>query len=87
MPERSRERRRWAARSAGRARRHDADNYKALVCIFLAGGNDGNNMVVPVDAAGYTNYAAVRGDLALPQAQLLPIEESGGCCATACIRR
>lgn len=54
------------------------DNYKALVCIFLAGGNDGNNMVVPVDAAGYTNYAAVRGDLALPQAQLLPIEESGG---------
>jgi uncharacterized protein (DUF1501 family) len=54
------------------------DNYKALVCIFLAGGNDTNNMVVPVDAAGYANYAAVRGGLALPQAQLLPIEESGG---------
>jgi uncharacterized protein (DUF1501 family) len=54
------------------------DNYKALVCIFLVGGNDANNMVVPVDTAGYTNYAAIRGDLALPQAQLLPIEESGG---------
>jgi uncharacterized protein (DUF1501 family) len=54
------------------------DNYKALVCIFLAGGNDTNNMVVPLDTAGYANYASIRADLALPQAQLLPLEESGG---------
>jgi uncharacterized protein (DUF1501 family) len=54
------------------------DDYKALVCIFLAGGNDSNNMVVPIDTAGYANYSSIRGDLALPQAQLLPIEESGG---------
>src|SRR5262249_14770456 len=37
-----------------------AGGYKALVCIFLAGGNDGNNMVVPVDG-GYAAYQAVRG--------------------------
>jgi uncharacterized protein (DUF1501 family) len=54
------------------------NDYKALVCIFLAGGNDSNNMIVPVDTAGYANYATVRGDLALPQAGLLPLQEAGG---------
>jgi len=60
------------------ARAAPADDYKALVCIFLAGGNDTNNTIVPIDSAGYTNYAQVRGPLALPQAQLLPLQESGG---------
>jgi uncharacterized protein (DUF1501 family) len=55
-----------------------AGDYKALVCLFLAGGNDTNNMVVPIDAAGYANYATVRTNLALPQAQLLPLQEAGG---------
>ncbi len=55
-----------------------ADDYKALVCIFLFGGNDSNNMIVPVDTSGYANYAKVRGDLALPQAGLLPLQETGG---------
>ncbi len=36
-------------------------DYKALVCVFLYGGNDGNNMIVSADAAGYAEYAAVRG--------------------------
>ena len=36
-------------------------NYKALVCIFLSGGNDGNNVIVPLDATGYAAYSAVRG--------------------------
>ena len=35
-------------------------DYKALVCIFLFGGNDGNNMIVPADAAGYAGYSAIR---------------------------
>jgi uncharacterized protein (DUF1501 family) len=50
--------------------------YKALVCIFLAGGNDGNNTVVPLDNAGYNDYNTVRGasGLAIPQNQLLPIQ-------------
>ncbi len=51
---------------------HAAD-YKALVCIFLYGGNDGNNMVVPTDAARYAQYAGVRQGLALPQASLVPL--------------
>jgi uncharacterized protein (DUF1501 family) len=42
-------------------------DYKALVCVFLFGGNDANNMLVPFDPTGYTNYAAIRGPLALPQ--------------------
>lgn len=51
-------------------------NYRALVCIFLAGGNDGNNMVVPLDAAGYGVYATARNaaGLAIAQASLLPVQ-------------
>jgi uncharacterized protein (DUF1501 family) len=42
-------------------------NYKALVCIFLFGGNDGNNMIVPAPGTGeYAAYKAIRGSLALP---------------------
>ncbi len=42
-------------------------DYKALVCIFLAGGNDSNNLIVPTDPSLYANYAAIRtANLALP---------------------
>jgi len=47
--------------------------YRALVCLFLAGGNDSFNMLVPRGSAEYAEYAAVRQDLALPLAGLLPI--------------
>jgi len=47
--------------------------YKALVCIFLYGGNDSNNVIIPFDTAGYSSYSAQRTALALPQAGLLPI--------------
>ncbi len=64
-----------------------ASNYKAMVCIFLFGGNDGNNLIVPNLDTGilagfrYSDYLAIRGSqatggLALPQtgaASLLPI--------------
>jgi uncharacterized protein (DUF1501 family) len=53
-------------------------DYKALVCVFLFGGNDGNNLVVPYDTAGYANYARLRSGLALPQANLLPITVATG---------
>lgn len=49
------------------------NDYKALVCLFLAGGNDSFNLLVPSGATEYAEYAAVRRDLALPQAQLLPL--------------
>lgn len=48
-------------------------NYKALVCVFLFGGNDANNTLIQFDSAGYTNYSTVRGPLAIPQAQLLQL--------------
>lgn len=44
--------------------------YKALVCLFLYGGNDGTNMVVPSDLTRYNEYAAVRKTLALPRTSL-----------------
>lgn len=50
------------------------NDYRALVCIFLFGGNDANNMVVPVYGSGYTTYLASRGgSLALAQGSLLQI--------------
>ena len=57
-----------------------APDYKALVCVFLYGGVDGNNLVVPVDSATYAQYAAVRtvaSGVNLTQAELLPIQPSG----------
>jgi uncharacterized protein (DUF1501 family) len=42
-------------------------DYKALVCVFLFGGNDANNTLVPFDTTGYANYAKIRGPLAIPQ--------------------
>ncbi len=49
-------------------------DYKALVCVFLFGGNDANNMIVPYDTGGYGNYAQLRAGLALKQNVLLPIQ-------------
>jgi uncharacterized protein (DUF1501 family) len=48
------------------------NDYKALICFFLPGGNDSYNMLVPTGSA-YQQYADARSDLALPQASLLPI--------------
>ena len=49
-------------------------DYKALVCIFLSGGNDSNNLIVPTITSEYDNYAAIRTPvLAIPQGALLPI--------------
>jgi uncharacterized protein (DUF1501 family) len=51
-------------------------DYKALVCLFLAGGNDANNLIVPFDTTGYDAYASAvgRGAIALPRSQLLEIK-------------
>src|SRR5215831_3363369 len=50
-----------------------AGPYRALVCIFMFGGNDANNMIIPYD--NYSLYQAVRGGtgLQIPQADLLQI--------------
>jgi uncharacterized protein (DUF1501 family) len=50
-------------------------NYQALVCVFLLGGNDGHNTVVPITTAqqNYSLYQQARGGLAISQGSLLPI--------------
>lgn len=53
-------------------------NYKALVCVLLAGGNDSFNMLVPRNGSHYNEYAASRSNLALPQGNLLPLNFTDG---------
>ncbi|MEM7335995.1 MAG: twin-arginine translocation signal domain-containing protein, partial [Chloroflexota bacterium] len=56
----------------------NSNDYKALVCIFLAGGNDSFNMLVPRGNEEYTEYATIRADLALSQGDLIPINVTNG---------
>ena len=65
----------------GTALAQGAPDYKALVCVFLQGGNDGENMLVRVDSPGYNNYRAIRpvsSGINIPQGQLLPIQPARG---------
>src|ERR1043165_5010278 len=54
------------------------NDYKAFVCLFLYGGNDANNVLVPNDLSFYNTYAAARGILAIPRASLRPLTLSAG---------
>jgi uncharacterized protein (DUF1501 family) len=58
------------------ARAQSASDYKALVCIFLFGGNDANNLLVPNDTATYANYQKIRQNLALAQGSLVSIHDA-----------
>src|SRR5688572_31911630 len=53
-----------------------AADYKALVCVFFFGGNDSNNMIVPIDSR-YSAYQAMRGPVALGTATLRAAGSSG----------
>lgn len=48
-------------------------NYKALVCVMLTGGNDSFNMLIPRGQSEHQQYEGIRGDLAIPRNELLPI--------------
>lgn len=66
-----------AALGRGTALAQAASNYKALVCIALVGGNDGENTLVRYDNAGYQHYASIRtpaSGINIPQGQLLPVQ-------------
>lgn len=54
----------------GEAAAATASDYKALVCVFMFGGNDYANTLVPYDNAQYSSYAAQRSGLAYSQASL-----------------
>lgn len=65
---------------AAGAHAQSAPDYKAMVCVFLYGGVDGNNLVIPGDSAGYAQYAGVRpasSGVNIAQAEMLAIQPSG----------
>jgi uncharacterized protein (DUF1501 family) len=52
--------------------------YKALVCLFMAGGNDANNMLIPTDTSTFEKYTAIRGNMAMPFSSLLKLKTGTG---------
>ena len=63
--------------TAAAAEMEPDDDYKALVCLFLAGGNDSYNMLVPNNDEAYAEYKDTRDNIALDQETLLPIVTNG----------
>jgi len=53
-------------------------DHRTLVCVFLNGGMDSFNWLVPRDAARHATYTTTRGNLALPIPDLLPLHQDGG---------
>lgn len=53
-------------------------DYRALVCLFLYGGNDANNLLVPTDSARHALYARPRPNLALPRESLVALTSAAG---------
>lgn len=62
-----------AAMGSTAAESASAEDYKALVCVFLFGGNDQTNTVVPYDTAAFNAYTSVRAGIARPLAELRPL--------------
>lgn len=69
----------WALNLAamGEAAAFTANDYKALVCVFLYGGNDHGNTVIPYDSNGHAEYVSVRESLAIARAALGPTALGG----------
>ena len=62
---------------AALAQNNSVNDYKALVCLFLRGGNDSNNMIIPIAEAQYGFYSAARAATAIQQSQLLQLSGIG----------
>jgi uncharacterized protein (DUF1501 family) len=62
----------------GSAAAQSAADYKAIVCIFMFGGNDSINMVLPTDAASFDNYTTVRNQAPESIALLAPGTAANG---------
>ncbi|QJR15188.1 DUF1501 domain-containing protein [Usitatibacter palustris] len=66
-----------AASLSGPVLKAPGEDYRALICLFMFGGNDGNNTVIPTSATEYPQYASGRTPaLALAQGSLLPLTTS-----------
>ena len=53
------------------------EDYRALVCVLLAGGADSFNMLLPYDQPRYDAYGQMRADLALDRTKVLPLSYNG----------
>ncbi|MEL6132655.1 MAG: DUF1501 domain-containing protein, partial [Bacteroidota bacterium] len=62
------------ASNSHRMHMRPSGDYKALVCILLAGGNDSFNMLVPTDSSAYSHYTKTRSNQSLAQDTLLSIQ-------------
>lgn len=62
----------WALNLAAMAEASaaSADDYKAIVCVFLYGGNDYGNTLVPYDSSNYNAYQQLRPTLAYARDKL-----------------
>lgn len=58
----------------GAAAAQTANDYRALVCVFLFGANDHNNTVMPYDTANFNAYVASRAGITRTQADMLPLD-------------
>jgi uncharacterized protein (DUF1501 family) len=68
----------WLDEMSARAFAQLASSYKAVVVVTLKGGNDGNNIVVPLDGAQYAQYASLRSSLTLNASDCLPLTSAAG---------
>ncbi len=64
--------------AAANARRYAFSDYRALVCVFLYGGNDSFNTIVPSSGQARTDYESSRGELALPASALAGLTPAAG---------
>ena len=53
-------------------------SYKAIILVSLQGGNDANNLLIPLDRAEYNEYSSVRGSLSLSAGDCLLLNPSSG---------
>jgi uncharacterized protein (DUF1501 family) len=68
----------WLDEMSAKAFAQLASSYKAVVLVTLSGGNDGNNMLVPLDSAPYAQYASLRSSLTLNASDCLPLASASG---------
>jgi uncharacterized protein (DUF1501 family) len=64
--------------AAANARPYSFTDYKALVCVYMYGGNDSFNTIVPISGQDRTDYVSSRGILALPSTDLMPLLTAAG---------
>lgn len=64
------------AASLANAATTPAQDYRAIVCLFMMGGNDCNNTLVPTETTAYNTYATGRSTLAIPREQLLALADT-----------